>query len=179
MSGITEATAITLTAGERTELEGLARSTKTEYRMRQRARIVLLAAEGMKTRAIGRAVGCTTGTASKWRVRYAEKRLAGLDESGDRGAEPKYGPETDRRILAFFGSVAAGRARALDRPPAGGGTRRCRCSICLALSASAEGRSCRTQILVRKQRSRVRRQGRRCGRSLPGAARERDRHLCR
>ena len=62
----------------------MARSTKTQYRLRQWARIVLLAADGMATRAIGREVGCTTGTASKWRVRYAEKRLAGLDETGDR-----------------------------------------------------------------------------------------------
>jgi len=102
MTGIPEATQITLTQAERAELEGLARSTKTEYRLRLRARIVLLAADGMKTRAIGRAVGCTTGTASKWRVRYAEKRLAGLDETGDRGAEPKYGAETDKRILALL-----------------------------------------------------------------------------
>jgi len=55
MSGIPEATAIILTAAERTELEGLARSTKTEHRLRQRARIVLLAAEGLASRAIERA----------------------------------------------------------------------------------------------------------------------------
>jgi transposase len=78
----------------------LARSTKTEYRLRQRARIVLLAAAGVASRAIGREVGCTTGTASKWRVRYATDRLAGLDETRDRGAKPKYTAETDKRILA-------------------------------------------------------------------------------
>jgi transposase len=111
MSCIPEATPIILTAAERAELEGLARSTKTEFRLRQRARIVLLAANGLASRAIGRAVGCTTGTASKWRVRYAQDRLAGLDETGDRGAEPKYTTETDKRILAV-----------LDRPaPAGHG----------------------------------------------------------
>jgi hypothetical protein len=49
----------------------LVRSTKTEHRLRQRARIVLLAADGTASRAIGRAVGCTTGTASKWRVHGA------------------------------------------------------------------------------------------------------------
>ena len=102
MSGIPEATAILLTAAERTELEGLVRSTKTEHRLRQRARIVLLASEGLASRAIGRAVGCTTGTASKWRVRYAEKRFGGLDETGDRGAEPKYTAETGKRILALL-----------------------------------------------------------------------------
>ena len=41
MSGIPEATVIILTAEERVELESLARSTKTEHRLRQRARIVL------------------------------------------------------------------------------------------------------------------------------------------
>jgi hypothetical protein len=42
MSGIPEATVIILTAGERAELEGLARSTKTEHRLRLRQRIVLV-----------------------------------------------------------------------------------------------------------------------------------------
>src|SRR4051794_31645613 len=83
MSGIPEATAIVLTEEERVELEGLARSTKTQYRLRQRARIVLLGAEGLATRAIARTVGCTIGTASKWRVRFAERRRAGLDERGE------------------------------------------------------------------------------------------------
>src|SRR4249920_997232 len=102
MRGIPEATVIILMAEERAELEGLARSTKTEHRLRQRARIVLLAADGVASRAIGRAVGCTTGTASKWRVRYAAKRLAGLDETGERGAEPKYTTATNKRILALL-----------------------------------------------------------------------------
>ena len=63
-------------------LEALVRSTKTEVRMRDRARILLMAADGLATREIGRVLGCTTGTASKWRVRYARARLAGLDETG-------------------------------------------------------------------------------------------------
>src|ERR1700746_371720 len=102
MAGIPEATSIVLTADEQAELEELTRSTKTEYRLRQRAQIVLLAAKGVASRAIGRKVGCTTGTASKWRVRYARDRLAGLDETGDRGAEPKYTAETNKRILALL-----------------------------------------------------------------------------
>ena len=109
MDGIPKATPIVLTENERAELEGLARSTKTEYRLRQRAQIVLLAAAGMATRGIARDVGCTIGTASKWRVRFAAKRRAGLDETGERGAEPKYPAETGRRILAV-----------LDGPPPAG-----------------------------------------------------------
>ncbi|MGO9022995.1 MAG: IS630 family transposase [Beijerinckiaceae bacterium] len=99
---IPEATPIILTAEERAELESLVRSTKTEHRTRFKARIVLQAADGAATRAIARAVGCTIGTASKWRVRYAKDRLAGFSETGNRGPVPKYGPETGRRILALL-----------------------------------------------------------------------------
>ena len=109
MRSIPEATIIELTKEERGVLEGLARSTRTQYRLRQRARIVLLAASGMASREIGRQVGCTTGTASKWRVRYGAKRFAGLSETGRRGAKPRYGPETGKRILAK-----------LDSPPPAG-----------------------------------------------------------
>ncbi len=100
MNIIPEATAIELTQDERSLLEGFARSTKTAHRLRQRARIVLLAADGTATRAIGREVGCTTGTASKWWVRFAARRLDGLSETGNRGAAPKYTRQTDQRILA-------------------------------------------------------------------------------
>ena len=99
MNRIPEATSIVLTEAERAELDGFVRSTKTEHRGRMRARIVLLAADGVATREIGRRVGCTTGTASKWRVRYGEHRLAGLDETGNRGNAPKYGTDATRRIL--------------------------------------------------------------------------------
>jgi transposase len=109
MTRIQEATLIILLDAERTELERLVRARKTEHRLRQQARIVLLAADGLATRAIGRKVGCTTGTASKWRVRYAEHRLAGLDETGNRGSAPKYTTDAARRML-----------RVLDlRPPDG------------------------------------------------------------
>jgi transposase len=109
MRSVPKATPVILTDGERAELEGVARSRKSQHRMRQRAQIVLLAADGLATRAIARRVGCTVGTASKWRVRYATDRLAGLNETGKRGAEPKYTATTGRRILAV-----------LDGPPPSG-----------------------------------------------------------
>jgi hypothetical protein len=90
-----------MTEAERVELDGLVRSGKTEHRLRQRARIVLLAAAGMSTRAIGRKAGCTTGTASKWRVRYAEQRLAGLDETANRGSTPNTQPRRGGAFCVF------------------------------------------------------------------------------
>jgi transposase len=109
MRSIPCATVIALTSEERAVLEALARSTKSEVRMQTRARIVLAASEGTPSREIGRMLGCTTGTVSKWRVRHARSRLAGLDETGNRGAEPKYGPAEQKRILAM-----------LDQPPPAG-----------------------------------------------------------
>jgi hypothetical protein len=45
-------------------------------------------------------------------VRYAECRLAGLDETGNRGNDPKYTNATDARILTVLdGPVRAGYAR--------------------------------------------------------------------
>jgi transposase len=109
MKIIPQATRIDLTAQERQALDALATSRKSEARMRDRARIILLAAAGLGSRAIGRELHCTPGTVSKWRVRYGRDRLAGLSETGERGAEAKYGPDHDRRILAL-----------LDRPPPAG-----------------------------------------------------------
>ena len=109
MRKIPQATPITLMSEERRALEALAGSRKSEARMRDRAWIVLLAADGMASRAIAREVGCEPGTVSKWRVRYAEHRLAGLSETGDRGPERKYGEEHNKRILVL-----------LDRPPPDG-----------------------------------------------------------
>src|SRR5260221_13698870 len=109
MKLIPRATAVALTTEERRALEALAGSRTAEARMRDRARIVLLASAGMASRAIAREVAFTPGTASKWRVRYANERMAGLSETGDRGNAPKYGPEHGQRILAL-----------LDQPPPAG-----------------------------------------------------------
>jgi transposase len=106
---IGEATPIVLTAEERRTLEGWVRSSKTERRLVERARVVLLAAAGMASRAIGRELGCARGVASKWRVRFAENRLAGLADAPRSGKPMTYGADAGRRILA-----------ALDRPPPAG-----------------------------------------------------------
>jgi hypothetical protein len=54
---IQEATAAELRAEERATLESMVRSPRTEQRLAKRARVVLLAAEGMPTRQIARTVG--------------------------------------------------------------------------------------------------------------------------
>jgi hypothetical protein len=65
MKIIPAATIVALTPDERQVLRQLAGSRIAEARVRDRARIVLLASAGMASRAIARQVGCTPGTASK------------------------------------------------------------------------------------------------------------------
>jgi transposase len=107
MKSIPEATAILLRADERVKLEVLAHALKAEHRKRRADYF-----DGQRWRgdASDRSyLGCTIGTASKWRARFAAKRMAGLDDTGERGAEPKYRPEDNARILALLD----------QKPPAG------------------------------------------------------------
>jgi transposase len=106
---IRDATPIVVSAEERITLEGWVRSGTTEQRLVERSRIVLLAADGWASRAIAREVGCARGVVSRWRMRFAEGRLAGLADAPRAGKPRTYGADADRRILAV-----------LDRPPPAG-----------------------------------------------------------
>jgi Homeodomain-like domain len=167
MDGITRATVIILTRAERSKLEGLVRSTKTERRLRQRARIVLMAAEGMASRAIGRAVGCTTGAASKWRVRYGEK-LTDLTKRAT-GVASQNTPR--KRTNTFWRcwinpcprGILAGQDRSWRRPSA---------MLMCSISGASRRLILQAQILVRGQLSGVHCQGGRRSRALHGPAGE-------
>jgi transposase len=69
-----------LRAGDRAVLEGWVRSATIEARVAKRARIVLLAADGVSNRDIGALVDLHYNQVGLWRARYAEFGLAGLDD---------------------------------------------------------------------------------------------------
>ena len=79
---------IMLTQEERAELKQLARSKRTSVRLSQRAAIVLLAADGMQSKDIAAQLGIGRVQVSRWRERYAESRLAGIERDLPRGAPP-------------------------------------------------------------------------------------------
>ena len=79
---------IVLTDEERAELMKLARSKLTSVRLVQRARIVLLAAKGMQSKDIAAELGIGRVQVSRWRERYAESRLTGIERDLPRGAPP-------------------------------------------------------------------------------------------
>jgi transposase len=107
-----KATEIRLDPETRATLEGWVRAKKTEQRIVRRARIVLLAADGMASRAIAREVGVMTGIVSIWRKRFAASGIAGLVDKPRPGAKRVYTDATDKRILAKLDEpVPVGRAR--------------------------------------------------------------------
>jgi len=79
---------IILTSEERAELTKLVRSKRTSVRLVERARIVLLAAGGMQSKDIAAQLGIGRVQVSRWRERYAESRLAGIEHDLPRGAPP-------------------------------------------------------------------------------------------
>jgi transposase len=79
---------IVLTDAERAELTKLVRSKRTSVRLAQRARIVLLAAQGLQNQVIAEQLGVGRVQVSRWRERYATARLAGIERDLPRGAPP-------------------------------------------------------------------------------------------
>src|SRR3954464_7600834 len=84
---------------DRRELERRARDKGAPTREGERARIVLLAADGGPGQQIARVVGRAEGTVVTWRGRYAERGLAGLADL-PRPGKPSPLPEALRdRVL--------------------------------------------------------------------------------
>ncbi len=83
------ASEILLTDDERVVLMNLVRSRLTSVRLEQRAGIVLLAADGFENKDIAQMLSVGRVQVSRWRNRYAQLRLAGIERDLPRGAPPK------------------------------------------------------------------------------------------
>jgi transposase len=79
---------IVLTEDERAELNRLVRSKLTSVRLAQRAQIVLLASEGKQNKEIAEQMGIGRIQVSRWRERYTQSRLIGIEHDLPRGAPP-------------------------------------------------------------------------------------------
>ncbi len=79
---------ISLTIEQERELTGLARSKRTSVRLAQRAQIVLLAAKGLQNKDIAEQLGIGRVQVARWRERYLEYGLQGIERDLPRGAPP-------------------------------------------------------------------------------------------
>jgi len=85
---------------EKRYLERVVRSPAAAVRDVLRARIVLLAAEGLTNGEVARRMGCNINTARLWRNRFRALGLRGLSEAEGRGRKPVYDVEKQAEIIA-------------------------------------------------------------------------------
>lgn len=78
------ATVITLTEVERSRLIVLSKARLVSVRLSERAKIVLLASEGLENIQIASRLGITRQKAGRWRDRYANSGLAGIEQDAPR-----------------------------------------------------------------------------------------------
>ena len=83
---------IRLTPKERAKLRRMARAYTSPYRDVVRARIVLYAAKGLGNDEIATRLDTPRQIVSKWRKRFFEERLAGLEERVGLGRPALFSP---------------------------------------------------------------------------------------
>ncbi len=94
------AEAVVLTGEQKTTLERWARGRSTPVRMMERAKMVLLAAEGMRNKEIALALGADPHTVARWRGRFLQAGLDGLKKDAPRsGRNPTLRNKLAGRII--------------------------------------------------------------------------------
>jgi transposase-like protein len=87
---------IELSKGERVKLEFRSRKYTSPYRDVVRAKIILLAAEGLSNDIIASRLDTPRQIVSKWRKRFFEERLPGLEEQVRGGRSARFPPQRRR-----------------------------------------------------------------------------------
>lgn len=87
---------ICLTDEDRRILEARARKYTLSYRDVFRAQTILLAAQGLRNDEIAARLNTRREIVSKWRKRFFEEGLVGLDERPRRGRPPVFSPRRRR-----------------------------------------------------------------------------------
>lgn len=91
-----------LTDEERGTLQEWTRRGKSEHRLVERAKIILLANEGHTNQQIADALKTRTARVSKWRQRFGTSRLAGLGDAERSGKPAKYDADTEKQVLSLL-----------------------------------------------------------------------------
>ena len=83
---------ITLSSRERNVLEDLARKYTSPYFQVVRAKVILMAAQGLRNDQIASRASLPRQIVSKWRKRFFEERLEGLENLPRSGRPPIFSP---------------------------------------------------------------------------------------
>jgi transposase len=88
---------IELVKAEREELAARGRKYTSPYRDVIRAKIILLATQGLSNALIASRLDIPRQIVSKWRKRFSRARLPGLEEEPRGGRPARLSPQRDRR----------------------------------------------------------------------------------
>jgi len=89
--------AVELSPAEREELAARVRRYTSPYRDVIRAKLVLLAAQGLSNEDIASRLDTPRQIVSKWRKRFCAARLPGLEEQPRGGRPARFSPQSRRR----------------------------------------------------------------------------------
>lgn len=106
---------VVLSSEERAVLEERASSRSASHSSVVRARIVLLAAEGLQNIDIAGRVGVCVDVVSRWRKRFSEEGIAGLADRPRSGRPRRFGSEVVAGIKAMACEPPEQRAVPLSR----------------------------------------------------------------
>ncbi len=106
------AVSVYCTEEEKQQLKKWAQGAKVEKRLDQRAKIVLACLDKKTNLQIAKEPNVSRFTVSKWRNRFADKRLSGLVDRPRSGTPKRYNEDTRNRILQ----------KLEEKPPAGQST---------------------------------------------------------
>ncbi len=90
---------IELTDSDRSELEGWLRTTTISKGLADRARMILLAADGLSVRKTAERIGVSSMSVFRWRKRFAAEGIAGLKDRPRSGQPRKMTPAKAKEIL--------------------------------------------------------------------------------
>ena len=144
--------AVEVSVVDRAVLEARVSAATTPRRDWQRARVVLMAAEGVSSPLIGAAVGLNRNQVDVWKRRFREEGLDGLGDRPRSGRPRVYGPEDRLRLVKTIttrpvedGQCGARRLKARMSMPEVGRIMRERYGI--AISDSQVWRICKSMSL--------------------------------
>ncbi|MCP4260869.1 MAG: helix-turn-helix domain-containing protein [Planctomycetes bacterium] len=83
---------VTLTTHEKKHLQEMERKYTSPYYQVVRAKVVLLASQGLENKEIGKQLDLPRQIVSKWRKRFFEQRLAGLQDLPRQGRPCHFSP---------------------------------------------------------------------------------------
>ena len=91
--------ALILTDEERERLQSLAHRARSQPALARRARVVLACAEGLNNKTVARKLRTSLGMVGKWRARFLQARLEGLEDEPRPGAPRRVSDAEVERVV--------------------------------------------------------------------------------